>query len=56
MKRLCPVCGSEDLWLAFGGYAGDGKVHCRNCDFVGLAIEGDGETARWLRENYERGG
>jgi transcription elongation factor Elf1 len=39
MKRvlICPVCKSTDLELDTGGYTG--KYHCKNCGYVGFAIE-----------------
>ena len=51
--KICPVCGSSELYLeAAGGYTG--KIyHCKNCDYIGaLIIEADEEMARAIREDY----
>lgn len=51
-RRLCPVCGGDDLHYFLGG-AGGWQYQCKGCDYVGAyVIEGDEETARVLREQY----
>ncbi|MBI4362339.1 MAG: hypothetical protein HY558_04115 [Euryarchaeota archaeon] len=52
-RRLCPVCGGDDLHYFLGGYEGTTRYQCKGCDYVGpYVIEGDEETARVLREQY----
>jgi len=39
MKKIlvCPVCKSSDVVLDVGGYTG--KYMCKNCGYVGIALE-----------------
>lgn len=52
--KVCPVCGSSDMYYEAGGYTG--KVYrCKNCDYMGaFIVEADEEMARAIREDYEQ--
>ncbi|MCS3923347.1 hypothetical protein [Methanosalsum natronophilum] len=53
MKKVCPVCGSSDLYYEVGGYMGM-IYHCKNCDYIGaLVVEANQEMIDQIREEYE---
>ncbi|MDD3041738.1 MAG: hypothetical protein PHW56_02155 [Methanosarcinaceae archaeon] len=54
MVRVCPVCGSSDLYYEAGGYTG--KVyHCKGCGYMGaFIVEGNEEMVEEIRAKYKR--
>jgi transposase-like protein len=50
MKKIlvCPVCKSTDVELDTGGYTG--KYICKECGYVGFAIEVDYEEMKKSEE------
>lgn len=52
LRKLCPQCGSSDLVDAFWRQSG-WQYRCRECEFVGMVVEGDEEMAKALREQHE---
>lgn len=45
---VCPVCKSDKVVLDSGGYTG--KYYCKNCGYVGMAIEmTEGEYKEMLK-------
>ena len=50
MKKICPQCGGNELYLESGGVMG-GIYRCKNCTYVGtLVIEGDENLAEEIKE------
>lgn len=55
-RRLCPHCGSADLHYHMGGVTG-WQYQCKGCHYIGAyVVEGDEETARALREQWQKRG
>ncbi|MDD4498214.1 MAG: hypothetical protein PHV51_08730 [Methanosarcinaceae archaeon] len=54
LVRVCPVCGSSDLYYEAGGYTG--KVyHCKGCGYMGaFIVEGNEEMVEEIRAKYKR--
>jgi transposase-like protein len=47
---VCPVCKSANMQLNAGGYTG--KYRCKNCEYVGFAIEmTEGEYKELVKES-----
>jgi transposase-like protein len=55
--KVCPVCGSPDLYYEAGMVTGQ-KYHCKRCDYIGsLIFETDlEELESWEREREESSG
>ncbi|MBN2110420.1 MAG: hypothetical protein JW705_04945 [Methanosarcinaceae archaeon] len=50
--KVCPVCGSDDLYYEAGGV--EGLYHCKYCGYIGsFVIDANKEMAKLIRKEYD---
>ena len=51
--KVCSSCGSENIIDPSGSYTiSRNEIHCRNCGYIGIAIEISKEDQKELQQKY----
>ncbi|MFH1391745.1 MAG: hypothetical protein ABIH20_05525 [Candidatus Diapherotrites archaeon] len=51
--KVCTNCGSENIIDPSGSYTiSRNEIHCRNCGYIGIAVEIDKEGQKELQQKY----